>query len=166
MLELLAAPSSSCSRRGRCSRRPLRRAVMSPTDQISLERVINSIRNGIEMRKRRLRRGRADRGYRISMRFSPKWPMALGGPPRSHENEPPPRLFSHPFITRSRTSPSRSSRKSGCRILHSPTPIRGYRTPAGGELPSEPGLKSTQVEYGGSVALGYGLLGALKALPG
>ena len=36
-------------------------------------------------------------------------------------------------------------RKSISRILHSPTPIRGYRTPAVGELPSEPGLKSTQM---------------------
>ena len=59
-----------------------------------------------------------------------------------------------------------NSPKFGCRILHSPTPIRGYRTPAGGELPSEPGLKSTQMEYGGSVALGYDLVSALIALPG
>ena len=58
------------------------------------------------------------------------------------------------------------SRKSISRILHSPTPIRGHRTPGGGQLPSEPGLKSTQIVYGGSVALGYDLVSALIALPG
>src|SRR5215203_2126358 len=65
-----------------------------------------------------------------------------------------------------RSSAKRSSRKSISRILHGPTPIRGYRTLVGGELPSEPGLKGTQMVYGGSVALGYDLISALIALPG
>src|SRR5215211_5627948 len=65
-----------------------------------------------------------------------------------------------------RSAWNRYSRKSISRILHSPTPIRGCRTPAGGELLSEPGLKSTQMVYGGSVALGYDPLSGLIALPG